>query len=71
MEEEMESLRNNKTSDLVKLPNGRKLIRNRWVFKKKIDAAGQIEKYRNWLVEKGYPKSRESNLVRFYLMLLS
>lgn len=31
----MESLRNNETWDLVEIPEGRKPIDNKWVFKKK------------------------------------
>jgi hypothetical protein len=34
MVEEMESLYNNETWDLVKLPSGRNLIGSKWVFKK-------------------------------------
>jgi hypothetical protein len=44
MVEEMESLYKNETWDLVKLPSGRKLIGSKWVFKKKMNAAGQVEK---------------------------
>ena len=40
MDEEMESLRNNKTWDLIILPNGRKPIASKWVFKKNMNATG-------------------------------
>jgi hypothetical protein len=39
---------------LVEVPNGRKPIGNKWEFKKKLDAIGQVEKYRGRLVEKWY-----------------
>ena len=45
MKDEMESLRKNETCALVALPNGRKLIDNNWVFKKKLNAIGRVDKY--------------------------
>ena len=54
MEEEMESLRKNYTWDMVRLPNGRKKICRKWVFKRKTNAAGHIEKFKARLVAKGY-----------------
>ena len=33
MHEEMNSLNKNKTYDLVELPKGKKVLRNKWVFK--------------------------------------
>jgi hypothetical protein len=46
MVEEMESLQNNETWDLVKLPSGRKLVDCKWVFKKKMNAIGQVKKFK-------------------------
>ena len=54
MEEELESLNNNETWDLVVLPNGRKLIDSKWEFKKKLNAVFQVKKYKDWLVTKWY-----------------
>ena len=54
MEEEMESLRKNDTWDLVTLPNGRRKIGSKWVFKKKTNAASCVEKFKVQLVAKGY-----------------
>ena len=45
MHEEMNSLNNNKTFDLVELPKGKKVLKNKWVFKLK---------YKAWLVVKGF-----------------
>ena len=50
----MESLRNNESWDLVVLPNERKHISSNWVFDKRLNAAGQFDKYKDWLVAKGY-----------------
>jgi hypothetical protein len=54
MEEEMASLDKNEAWDLVELPTGRKLIGSKWVFKKKLNAEGKVEKYKARLVAKGY-----------------
>jgi hypothetical protein len=57
MIEEMESLYKNETWDLVKLPSARNPIGSKWVFKKKMNAAGQDEKFKARLVEKGYSQA--------------
>ena len=54
MVEDMISLHKNETWDLVKLTSGRKLVSIKWVFNKKMNAAGQIEKFKSRLVAKGY-----------------
>jgi hypothetical protein len=43
----MESLKNNETWDLFELPNGRKPVSSKWVFKKKLNATGQVEKFKS------------------------
>ncbi|KAG8492966.1 hypothetical protein CXB51_010297 [Gossypium anomalum] len=55
MQEEMESLHKNKTWDLVKLPKGKKIVRCKWVFKKK-EGTPEVEepRYKARLVAKGY-----------------
>jgi hypothetical protein len=54
MEEEMASLDKNEAWDLVELPTGRNPIGRKWVFKKKLNAEGKVEKYKARLVAKGY-----------------
>jgi hypothetical protein len=54
MVEEMDALDKNEPWDLVELPTGRKVIGNKWVFKKKLNAEGKVEKYKARLVAKGY-----------------
>ena len=46
MEEEMASLNKNEAWDLVELPTIRKPIGSKWVFKKKLNAEGKVEKYK-------------------------
>ena len=40
----MEYLDKNEALDLVEFPYGRKAIGNKWVFKKKLNAEGKVEK---------------------------
>ena len=46
MVEEMEALEKNEAWDLVELLDGRKLVGSKWVFKKKLNATGKVEKYK-------------------------
>eukprot|EP00253_Pinus_taeda_P030971 PITA_30971 len=52
MVDEMTSLHKNEAWDLVELPAGRKPIGSKWVFKKKTNAEGKVEKYKARLVAK-------------------
>jgi hypothetical protein len=54
MDEEMESLDKNEAWDLLELSTRRNPIGNKWVFKNKVNSKGKVEKYKAWLVEKGY-----------------
>ncbi|KAJ0878262.1 putative RNA-directed DNA polymerase [Helianthus annuus] len=51
---EMEALLRNKTWELVDLPNNRKPIGCKWIYKIKYKANGEIERYKARLVAKGY-----------------
>jgi hypothetical protein len=44
MDEEMAALDKNEAWDLVELSTGRNLISSKWVFKKKLNAEGKVEK---------------------------
>jgi len=50
----MESLHKNEALDLVELPARTKPISSKWVFKKKTNAEGKVEKYKARFVAKGY-----------------
>ena len=50
----MESLRKNDTWDQVALLDGRKKNGSKWVFKRKTNAVGHIEKFKARPVAKGY-----------------
>lgn len=47
MRKEMQSLKENEVWELVGLPEGRKLVGSKWVFKLKTDEDGKIERYNN------------------------
>jgi len=54
MVDEITSLHKNVAWDLVELLVGRNPIGSKWVFKKKTNAEGKVEKYKARLVVKGY-----------------
>ena len=58
MEKEMELIDSNDVWDLVKLPANRKPIGSKWVFKRKINADGSIERYKARLVAKGFSQKK-------------
>ncbi|XP_035842144.1 uncharacterized protein LOC118488849 [Helianthus annuus] len=51
---EMEALLRNQTWELVDLPNDRKPIGSKWIYKIKYKANGEIERYKARSVAKGY-----------------
>ena len=54
MKSEMGSMYENKVWTLVDLPDDRQAIENKWIFKKKTDADGNITVYNALLVAKGF-----------------
>jgi len=58
MNDKMEYMRTNQVWDLVDLPSGHKAIENKWILKIKRRADGSIERYKAWLVAKGYTKKK-------------
>jgi hypothetical protein len=54
MDEEMAASNNNEAWDLVEFPTGRNPIGNKWVFTKKLNTEGKLEKFKARLVGKGY-----------------
>jgi hypothetical protein len=54
MNEEYRSLMANDTWDLVPLPNRRKLVRCKWVYRTKYTSDGSVERHKPWLVSKGF-----------------
>ncbi|XP_024317129.1 uncharacterized protein LOC112271638, partial [Brachypodium distachyon] len=54
MKSEMGSMYENQVWTLVDLPNDRKAVENKWIFKKKTDADGNVTVYKARLVIKGF-----------------
>src|SRR6187200_2481803 len=54
MKSEMGSMYENKVWTLEVLPEGRKAIQNKWIFKRKTDADGNVTVYKARLVAKGF-----------------
>ena len=54
MDEEIRAIERNNTWELVELPKGSQPIGVKWVFKKKMNAQGEIKRYKARLIAKGY-----------------
>ncbi|KAK1680072.1 hypothetical protein QYE76_040920 [Lolium multiflorum] len=54
MKSEMGSMYDNKVWTLIELPDSRKAVENKWIFKRKTDADGNITVYKARLVAKGF-----------------
>ena len=54
MKSEIGSMYENKVWTLVDLPDERRAIENKWIFKKKTDADGNVTVYKARLVAKGF-----------------
>ncbi|CAI7811201.1 unnamed protein product [Closterium sp. NIES-53] len=65
MESELRSIEENVTWELVELPEGRKAITSKWLFKIKSDADGKIERYKSRLVAKGYQQKEKVDYKEF------
>ena len=58
MKEEMDSLANNQTWDLVQLPAGKRALQNKWVYKLKEEDGGE-KRYKARLVVKGFAQKKD------------
>ena len=54
MEKEFESLRENNVWELVELPQDRTAVGSKWVFKVKVGADGEVERFKARLVAQGF-----------------
>ncbi|CAI7884881.1 unnamed protein product, partial [Closterium sp. NIES-53] len=59
MDAEFNSLIENGTWELVELPEGRRPISNKWVFKVKSGADGALERFKSRLVAKGFQQKEK------------
>ena len=58
MQEEIKSLHENKTYDLVQLPKGKRPLRNKWVYRLKTDENTLQPRYKAKLVVKGFSQKK-------------
>ena len=65
MRSEIRSMYENKVWTLIDLPNDRQAIENKWIFKKKTDADGNITVYKSRLVAKGF---RQVQGIDYYMI---
>ncbi|GKB73967.1 retrotransposon protein, putative, ty1-copia subclass, partial [Tanacetum coccineum] len=57
MNAEMQSMKDNKVWNLVDLPPNCKIVRSKWLFKKRIDMDGNIRTYKARLIAKGFTQT--------------
>ncbi|KAL0561666.1 hypothetical protein IC582_002106 [Cucumis melo] len=58
MDEEIKAIKKNDTWELSTLPNGKKTVGVKWVFKIKRNEKGEVERYKARLVAKGYSQRK-------------
>ncbi|KAL9267166.1 Retrovirus-related Pol polyprotein from transposon TNT 1-94-like protein [Drosera capensis] len=58
MEDEMKFLHDNHTFDLVKLPKGKKVLKNRWIYKVKYESDSTSPRYKARLVVKAFSQKK-------------
>ena len=66
MMDELESIKKNDVWELTALPDGRKVIRCKWVLRKKFKADSSLEKYKARLVAKGFTQQSSVDFVDTY-----
>ncbi|GJS96534.1 retrovirus-related pol polyprotein from transposon TNT 1-94 [Tanacetum coccineum] len=57
--EEMDALLKNGTWEIVELPEGRKDIRSKWIYKIKYRSSGEIDRYKARLVAQGFGQKED------------
>ena len=58
MKDEMQSLYDNETFELVKLPKDRKALKNRWIYRVKHEESSSSPRYKARLVVKGFSQKK-------------
>ena len=69
MKEEMDSLENNQTWDLVQLTTGKRALQNKWVYKFKEEDGGE-KRYNARLVVKRFARKKGIYFDEIFLLLL-
>ena len=66
MEEEMNSLLENKTWELVNLPKGRKALQNKWVYRIRHEGDKKKGRYKARLVVKGFSQKEGIDFIEIF-----
>ena len=69
MKEEMDSLVNNQTWDLVQLPAGKRALQNKWVYRMKEEDGGKT-RYKARLVVKGFAQKKGIDFDEIFLLVV-
>ena len=69
MQDEMKSLHENHTYELVKFPKGMRVLKNKWVFKVKVEEHNLKPRYKARLVVKDSVKEKILTLTKYFLLL--
>ena len=67
MDNEINSIEKNQTSELMDLPSGVKTIGVRWIFKIKLNELCEIDKYKARLMAKGYSRQHGINFIEVFV----
>ena len=66
IQSEYDSLKRNKTRDLVELPTGKNIAESKWVFKHKRGTDGQIQRCKACIVARGTLKNLVLTTMKFF-----
>ncbi|RVW25663.1 Retrovirus-related Pol polyprotein from transposon RE1 [Vitis vinifera] len=66
MDSEINSIEKNQTWKLTDLPAGAKTIGVKWIYKTKLNKLGEVDKYKAWLVAKGYSQQQGVDFTEIY-----
>lgn len=69
MKDELKSIETNEVWELIDLPEGRKCIGCKWVFKKELKANGSLDKYKAMLVANEYTQHLGIDFVDTYSLV--
>ena len=70
MQDEMDSLHENYTYDLVELLKGKRALRNKWVFKLKNGEDGSSPRYKARIVVNGFQQKKGINFDEIFSPLI-